>query len=192
MDKFFKGINEETGKVEFEPELLAITKFKRIWDRDGTKDKDKALKDFTFIWCSLSTEAANPYATITDKKEKIRLLIEDIYEGGYNPVADGEMVEAISLYKERNPKNEFELQAEFIKNEIDSLRETIRSMDKMAVNHQGTLQMKPKDFAAAASEINDMVKKYDEMVTLGKEKRGSEGGTRGGGRVGMFEDINSL
>jgi len=188
MDKFFKWNGE---KVEFEPELLGIAAYGELWDRDGTKEKKRARQDFAFIWFMMSRDTENNYLGITNMDKRLATLIEDVYEGKTDPTADPLVVKGLKLYKERNPKNGFEQQADFLGEEIELLREAVRSMDKSAVSATGTLLLKPAEFAKATSEISNMVKEYDNMMTLGIEKRNQDSNIRGGGSVGAFESAAS-
>ena len=47
MLKLFKY---EGYKLEVDPKVLLIPQFKKIWDKDKTKGKVKALTDFTYIY----------------------------------------------------------------------------------------------------------------------------------------------
>ena len=43
-------------------ETLLIEPFKTIWERDKSKDKSRAIKEFTFIEFMISKKKTNPYA----------------------------------------------------------------------------------------------------------------------------------
>lgn len=194
MDKFFKGLKDD-GSIEFQVELLALTAYKAIWNRDTSSNKDMALKDFTYIWGAMSKDASNPYSGILDKEERHNALVSDIYNGKFDPIANGDkvIIDAMTLYRERNPKNGFEENAEFLHEQIESLRTAIRNIDKTAVDGKGSLLLKPVEFAKATTEISKMVKEYEEMIRLGRERRNEDSNTiRGGGSVGMFENPESI
>ena len=48
-------------------ETLLISPFKEIWERDKSKDKDRAIKEFTFIELMSSKKKTNPYAGYSDE-----------------------------------------------------------------------------------------------------------------------------
>lgn len=61
-------------------ETLLIEPFKTIWERDKTKDKEQAIKEFTFIELMSSKKRSNPYAGYADnvRQEKLKAyLFED-------------------------------------------------------------------------------------------------------------------
>ena len=58
-------------------ETLLIEPFKSIWDRDTSKDKSRAIKEFTYIEFMVSKKKTNPYAgydSVSRKKELKKLL----------------------------------------------------------------------------------------------------------------------
>ena len=54
-------------------ETLLISPFKEIWERDKSKDKEQAIKEFTFIELMSSKRKSNPYAGYTDEVRFERL-----------------------------------------------------------------------------------------------------------------------
>lgn len=60
-------------------ETLLISPFKEIWERDKSKDKDRAIKEFTFIELMSSKKKTNPYAGYSDeiRFEKLKQLLFD-------------------------------------------------------------------------------------------------------------------
>ena len=83
MDKFFKGLVD--NKIEFEAELLVVKEFKALWDRDKSKNKERAFRDFTFIWFMLSQDSDNNYNTIIDVAER-GAAVTCCYDGSFPPV----------------------------------------------------------------------------------------------------------
>lgn len=61
---------EDNAVVPY-PEVLLIQPFKSIWNRDRSKSKEKALRDFTYIEFMTSAKASNPYSqTPRDMRHK--------------------------------------------------------------------------------------------------------------------------
>lgn len=51
----------ENNKVSPEPEILLVDPFKKIWSRDKSKKKEKALSEFAYIEFMTSMLKTNPY-----------------------------------------------------------------------------------------------------------------------------------
>ena len=61
-------------------ETLLIDPFNKIWERDKSKDKSQAIKEFNYIEFMVSKKKTNPYTgydTEARKKELGKLLFND-------------------------------------------------------------------------------------------------------------------
>ena len=71
----------ENGIVKPNTETLLVSPFKEIWERDTSKFKTQAIKEFTFIEFMCSKKKTNPYAGYDDsgrlKKLKALYFTED-------------------------------------------------------------------------------------------------------------------
>lgn len=56
----------ENGIVKPNTETLLVSPFKEIWERDTSKFKTQAIKEFTFIEFMTSKKKTNPYAGYSD------------------------------------------------------------------------------------------------------------------------------
>lgn len=45
-------------------ETLLISPFKEVWERDKSKDKGQAIKEFTFVELMSSKKKANPFGLL--------------------------------------------------------------------------------------------------------------------------------
>lgn len=87
----------QDGELVISPEALMIKQFKRIWDSDRTKSKEKALKELAFVY--FFADPRSNFQTIQDKKDReheVRnsLDIPDKWK------VDSRILETISTYEQ--------------------------------------------------------------------------------------------
>lgn len=84
------------NKIQIEPYLLAIPEFKTIWDSDRSKDKEKALNLFKYIF--FIADFKSPYKlSIIDEKELIDVVKKDYMSSSWKE--PGAVNKAIIKYK---------------------------------------------------------------------------------------------
>ena len=83
------------GKLIIEPSRLIVPVFKQLYDRDKSKDKTQAFKEFSYIYFLLDFKS--PYAGYpNDKKEEA--IKKDLFKNNkWEP--DSLVTEAIIKYK---------------------------------------------------------------------------------------------
>ena len=194
MESFFNEIDHE-GNINIKSELLSIRAFADIWDSDKKKDKLEARRKITYVWgmCSLN-EAICDYANIVDFDERSKALQHDIWgkDIKYNPTTDPLLIACIKQFRERYPKNNYDIQADFKAVQIERVRKYLANFNLGEKNENGVLVLKPADFQKAMSELDVMVKALEEMRELAKEKRNRDSNIRGGGTQGLFEDPTAV
>lgn len=87
----------ENYQVVVDPEVFTILEFKKLFDRDKTKDKNKVFKDMAFIYHF--ADLKSDFQTITSQKDrveaiKIRIGLPEKWE------YDEDMKAAVDIYKE--------------------------------------------------------------------------------------------
>lgn len=85
----------ESYQVVIEPEALALKPFKDIWNRDKSKDKDKAISELAFVY--FFCDPRSDYQYIVDENERR----EAIKEGEGLPATwkpDAKVNNAIEFY----------------------------------------------------------------------------------------------
>jgi len=160
------------------PKVLLVPEFQRLWNRDTSKTKKKALKEFAFIYFMADFESEyNAYGL--DKEEQIA---EDIFEDKKYQV-DDMIQEAIDKYEKFQ--------------ETSSMRmlKAIRKQADRLIRHNELEAMKDNDYDPKRSmasmkgfeEVMEQIEKW-EKKTFGES---DEMIIRGGGKVGLFEDAES-
>lgn len=82
--------------VTISPEALAIKVFKKLIDRDRTKDKRKAFNELSFI--AFMENPKSPYSDILDQEERKEEILKDLTE---TIKIDKAIEEAREYYSER-------------------------------------------------------------------------------------------
>jgi len=90
---------KDSYEVMFSEEIMMITVFKKIMDRDKTKSKDIALKELTAIY--FYADITSPYQAIIDLEDRLDEIKKDI-DLPKNWKIDKQLNEAIEFYKKRS------------------------------------------------------------------------------------------
>ena len=147
-------------------ETLLMSPYKEIWNRDKSKDKSDAIRDFTFIEFMISKKKSNPYAGY-DEESRRRVLGQLLYKDDnfYPDRLIEEGLHALDTFqKEASPAYTFLLAAEEAANK---LKDFFRTFDLTERNVKtGMPVYKPKDISSA---INDSEQNIRTLHNL-KEK----------------------
>lgn len=194
MERFFNGINKTTGYVEIKPEVLAIDAFNKIWNSDKSKNKREAIKKLTYVFGMCCKDAnINLYADFNDKEERHNMIKSHFWEDiPYEPRTDKNIIEAVKVYMKFNPKNEYDIQAEFTDDEIKGIRAMLKQVGYSEVDRNGRLKLTPKDRAAAITQLDNLVEQSVKNKEKANERRKVQRNIRGGGDIGLYEDPNDV
>lgn len=171
----------EGYKINIEPEALLLKPFKRIWDRDKSQSKDKAMMELGFIY--FFCDPRSDYQYIID--EDIRK--QTIREGEGLPKnwePDKLVSEAIIFYN--SFKTTSALLLEDTRAMVDGYRLKLRSL----TSNMEDLDVKEiKEIGAIIKQVPSMVKDLDEAErTLAKEIAQSDK-VRGAAEKSLYEDL---
>lgn len=173
-----KLLKFEAYNVVIEPELLSLKPFKKIWDRDKSEDKNKAIEDISYIY--FFADPRSDYSIHIDDK----LRTEEIKKGiGLNNkwTPDKVILEAIELYKTFKPLASLLL--DDVKIGINKLRMFITNTElldedaKIVDKYTGAL-LKMLDLTKKVKEIEAEIN--TEMITNSR--------MRGKGEKTIYED----
>ena len=137
-------------------ETLCTPPFKDIWERDKSKDKDIAMKEFAFIEFMTSHLRSNPYKGYTEKV-RFEVLCRDIMKDPkYKPddlVKQG--LKAIETFQqEASPA--YQMYKDAMESER-RVREALRTIDFKARTQQGSAVYKPVDAINALKGCDEVV-----------------------------------
>lgn len=89
--------NLDGSQLVLKPEALALKSIKKIWDKDKTDTKEKAINELTFIY--FVYDPRSDYQFITDEEERIAKVKEELGLRK-NWAINKDLEKAIETYKE--------------------------------------------------------------------------------------------
>lgn len=180
----------EKDKIIPSPFLLSIPEFRKIWDRDKTKDKEKALLDLAYVY--YISDYKSEY--ITEGANKASAIGGDLYNNTLF-IPDEDMVKAIARYKllQRTPSM---LVLESTRQALDSI---IYFFNSLRIQESDSDAVKKEKLANASKEAKDilgMIRQIEPSMNLldsldkriYKELIEDGAKIQGGGEIGLFED----
>lgn len=144
------------------PEVLLLSPFREIWERDFSDRKENAIKDFSYIEFTTSPKKTNPFAGYSEKERgfEVRRAIgyyyNDIVDTN-NPIdfePDILVKDGILKYKEfltnASPSLRLLLGA---KEAMRKLEEFFNTVDLNEKSEKGALLYKPRDITNALQDV---------------------------------------
>ena len=175
----------EGGQVVFQPEFLAVPAFKKIWDRDKSKNKHRAYKELSYVVFLGDNTILNPYGNL-DELFKGELLKKDILENSDYKI-DDTLQKAIDKFSEIKETTSSRLlkAAKVAASKLSQYFEEKVNFDDVDIN--GKPVYSARDLASnlgSVGKIVESLKKLEDQVL----KEQLEGGTaRGNVTINPFE-----
>lgn len=137
-------------------ETLLISPFKEIWERDTSKDKSKAIKEFTFIELMSSKKKTNPYSGYSDsiRFEKLREMLFD-KKWTMDILIEKALVKIKDFQEEASPTYKY-----YIDNleAAEKTRKFLKNIDLSSKNDKtGNPLYKPKDVTSAIIDTEKII-----------------------------------
>lgn len=165
----------EGYEVRVAPEALRLAPFKRLWDRDKTKDKEKATLELSFLY--FYCDPRSDYQYITDDEDRLEAVKEGIgFDKEWKP--DAILQRAIDFYKT------------FDSSAARLLRMAAKEIDKV----QNTLdEMTPSNYKELKEQIAamKMIPEIASMIQEAEKALNTEeeyGEAKGSIEKAMFDD----
>lgn len=170
-------------RVYISEEAYLLAPFKKIWDRDRTKDKSRALQELGLVYfvCDIRSD----YQYIIDEEERIKEVIQG--EGmPKNYVPDKEVRDAMEFYKSFRTTAEIFLEGTRVA--ANNFRNYLINID---LNEE--VDGKPKynvgSVATALKQMPQLITDLNKAEIAVKKERDEEKSIRGGGaNLSMFEN----
>jgi hypothetical protein len=180
MLKLFKY---EGYKLEVDPKVLLIPQFKKIWDKDKTKGKVKALTDFTYIY--FFCDPRSDYMCFSDESLRNKNILED--QGlPENWKPDSDLLDAIKYY------NKFKTSAALLLEDtriaVDKLRKLLTSIDLEERNEDGKPVYTINSITATIKQIPQLIQELDNAEKALAKDEAAESKMRGAGEKSLFDD----
>ena len=171
----------EGYRIVISEEALLLKPFKKIWDRDKTKNKEKASMELGFIY--FYCDPRSDYQYLTDEEERLKAIKEG--EGipdKWNP--DNIVKEAMNFYNGFKPTSALLL--EDTRNMVNGYRAKLREITKDMSN----LEIKDiKDIGAIIKQIPALVKDLDEAERAVSKEIIESNKVRGSQEKSIYEDM---
>lgn len=180
MLKLFKY---EGYKVVISEEALLLTPFKKIWDRDRTKNKDRALAELGYIY--FFNDPRSEYQYLVNTEDRHNAIVEG--EGlGDKWKPDKLVNEASEFYNSFKPTSALLL--EDTRFAIDKLRQLLRDIDLTKEDDKGKPVYTLNTVTATIKQIPELVKGLDEAEKTLRSEVANLGRMRGQGEKTLMED----
>lgn len=180
-----KLLKYEGYNLTFEPEILTLKVFKRLFMRDKTKDKSRFLQELGYIYFML--DPRSDYMYITDNEERSKAIIEG--EGLPDTwKVDSDLQDAMDYYKSFRPTSALLLEDTRIA--VDKLREALRSINLTDVDDKGRPIYTLNTIVSTIKQVPSLVKDLDDAERAIAKEIIQNDKIRGSAEKSMYEDLN--
>lgn len=174
----------QNNQVTITPEALQISAFKKLWDRDKSRAKEKALLDLAYVY--YFADFSSVYSQLS-KEDRARALTADIYEGKKEP--DKAVNEAVEYYEEMqgkmSPSLSFLEAALFAANKIKGY---FYSVDFTLLDTNGKPVYDISKINTTLKDIGKTIDGLDQLKERVMRELQSDSKIRGGVEKSLFED----
>lgn len=174
----------EGYKLDISPEALALSPFKKIWTRDKTSKKDKAIMELSYIY--FMTDPRSDYQYIIDEESRKNAIKEG--EGlpkDWEP--DNLVLDAIEFYKTFKPASALLLEDTRVA--VDKLRTLLREIDLGKLDDKGKPIYTLNTITATIKQIPALVKDLNEAEAAIAKEIAQSNKVRGAQEKSMYEDL---
>lgn len=175
-----KLLKYEGYKIIISEEAFALTPFKKIWTRDRSSGKDRAIAELGFIY--FMTDPRSDYQYIIDEEQRK----ESIKEGEGLPQSwepDKIVLEAMGFYSKFKPASALLL--EDTRYVADKFRKKLRDIAES--EELGIKEL--KDIGALLKQLPSIVKDLDEAEKAVARELTQSDKVRGAQEKSMYEDM---
>lgn len=167
-------------------ETLIISPYKEIWERDTSKTKDVAIKEFTYIELMASKRKSNPYSGYSDEQRHNK-LVDMLFEEGWVPDAQIEMglAKYVEFQKEASPTYSYYIS---VCNAAEKMKSFFDSFDMNERNERTGLPIhKPGDITKALNDTDKVLQNLNSMKEKVEQELFEQTKTRGNKQINPFE-----
>jgi hypothetical protein len=178
-------LNEQQLPVP-NPEILTISVFRQLVERDKSKVKDISVKELAYIFWESNYQS--PFRNYDIDKIRLDSIKKDVnLDEEWNP--DDLVLQGVSKYKElqQTPSMEFLEAAEIgLKQLRNYIRDTKLDAKVESGSKKGDLLNDPKKYGDMFTSMPQKVKAYQEMKNLVDAEVMQKATSKGGRELGMF------
>ena len=173
-----------SGEVVIDPSRLIIPEFKKLWVRDKTKDKHKAMRELSYIVFKFDLSADNPYRGYSEY-ERETVLKKDLF-GTLNWEPDIHVKDAIDKFRKlmETTNTRVLLGA---KKAAEELAKWFEQIDFSLVDGYGKPVFSARELSSNLKEVGNIVKSLAQLEQMVRQEQLDKTTTRGGTDIGMYE-----
>ena len=173
-------------------ETLMVSPFKEIWERDKSKGKEVALKEFAYMEFVASMRKTNPYKGYSEK-EKPQKIMKDLFKDAkWQP--DNLVQQGIAKVKE------FQMEASVtysyflaVKESVEKIKDFLRSVNLAERNFKtGMPVYKPKELTSALVDTEKVLANLKSIESKVEEELFDETRNKANKEISPFADPESL
>ena len=174
----------EGYKLHISEEAFVLKPFKELWNRDKSKNKDKALQELAYVY--FMCDPRSGYQYIVDEDDRAKAIKEgEGIDSKWKP--DNKVIMAMEFYKQFKPVSALLLEDTRVA--VDKLRQLLRNIDLTEVDDKGKPIYTLNTVTATIKQIPSLVKDLDEAEkAIAKEIMESDK-VRGAQEKSMYEDF---
>lgn len=174
----------EGYKITISPEALALVPFKKIWTRDRSTRKERAISELSFIY--FMADPRSDYQYLVDENSRKEAIKEG--EGlSKNWEPDSVVLEALEFYKTFRPASALLLEDTRVA--VDKLRTLLREIDLGALDDKGKPIYTLNTITATIKQIPSLVKDLNDAEAAIAKEISQSNKVRGSQEKSMYEDI---
>lgn len=171
----------EGYKITFEPEILTLKVFKKLYTRDKTKDKSKFIQELGLIY--FYADPRSDYQYLTDDSERMKAIVEG--EGLPKDFKiDSLLQQAIEYYTSFKPTSALLL--EDTRAMIDGYR---RKIKEVTTQMEGLEIKDIKDLGTIIKQLPSLIKDLDEAEKAVTKEMAQNDKVRGSVEKSIYEDL---
>ncbi len=163
----------DNGQVILNPTSLWIPEFKKLWDRDKSKNKEKAARELSYI--VFLYDYRSPYQAYAENEREDK-IVKDYFSDEPKWKPDKEVKAAIKRFEEFQSSSTLRL-LRSTKYALEAINEYFKTaspdnIDKIVKN---------------AKELGNLVQSLDKLEQQVQKEQLEKNSARGGQDIGLFE-----
>lgn len=169
-------------------ETLLIEPFKTLWERDSSKDKSTAIKEFTYIELMSSKKKSNPYSGYSEdiRAEKLKeYLFEDNPKWEPDIEVEKGLSKIVEFQKEASPTYTYYIS---VLEATEKMKDFFTTFDINEVNDKGARVFKPNEIVMAISNTDKLLQNLHSMKEKVEQELFEQAKTRGMKQINPFEE----
>ena len=179
-----KLLKYEGYNLTFEPEILTLKVFKKLFTRDKTKDKSKFLQELGYIYFMLDPRSDYMYITDEDERSKAIIIGEGLSDTWK---VDSILQDAMDYYKSFRPTSALLLEDTRVA--VDKLREALRSINITETDDKGRPIYTLNTIVATIKQVPSLAKDLDDAERAISKEIVQNDKIRGSVEKAMYEDL---